>query len=314
MAGKEVRLLVSGGWSAAADREIATGGFDRLEFHGGDYSDFRFLAPYKSSIKSLAIMSGTWASAAGLGELDELRSLSLGPALKGLDFSALPHLQRLNIDRWMPRYAQTLSQCRQLESLRIEGYDGHDCERFGELPQLRRLTLAKGKLASLAGLARCRKLEAIDLAHLRKLTDITEIAHIDTLREFELSEKLSALRDVDAVFDLSELRRLSLRALDVELTNIPWLRNFTKLHVLGIWKVVPADWDALFASPELKKLVVTFTGSTGLSLDRVREIAQQHGLHPTDVKALGVAAKQNGYMLEFRPEGSEQNLWYWRDP
>lgn len=117
--GKEIRLLISGGWSAEAEREVAAGGFDRLEFHFGEYEDLRFLAPYKAQVKSLAILSGQWKSAAGLDALDELRSLSLGPSMKGLDFSVLPHLQRLNIDGWMPGYARTLFQCAQLESLRI---------------------------------------------------------------------------------------------------------------------------------------------------------------------------------------------------
>lgn len=312
--GKELRLLVSGGWSAAAEKEVAAGGFDRLEFHSGDYEDLRFLAPYKAQIKSLAILSGKWKSVAGLDALHQLRALSLGPAMKGLDFSALPQLQRLNLDRWMPSYARTLFQCAKLESLRIEGYNEIDCKRFGELAQLRRLTLARGKLVSLAGLARCRKLEVIDLAHLRKLTDITELGNISTLRELELSEKLPALREFDVVFALSELHRLSLRALDVALPEIGWLKKFTQLRVLGVWNVVPVDWDALFASSQLKKLVVTFSMPTGLSLDDVSDIARAHGLCPTDVKAVGVAAKQKGYMLEFRPEGSEQNLWYWRDP
>lgn len=133
------------------------------------------------------------------------------------------------------------------------------------------------------------------------------------LRELEFSEKLPVLREFDAVFGLSELRRLDLRALDVAWPDIGWLKSFTKLRVLGICNVEPIDGDALFASLELKKLVVTFTASTGLSLDRVREIAQQYRLQPTEVKAIGVAAKQTGYMLEFRPAGSTQNLWYWRD-
>lgn len=312
--GKEVRLLISGGWSAEAEKEVEAGGFDRLEFHSGEYEGLRFLAPYKAQIKSLAILSGQWKSADGFDALDELRSLSLGPAMSGLDFSTVPHLRRLNIDGWLPGYARTLFQCGNLESLRIEGYNGIDCERFGELAQLQRLTLVKGKLASLAGIARCHKLEAIELAHLRKLTDINEVGNTSSLRELELSEKLPALREFGVVFGLARLRRLSLRALDVELPEIGWLKKFTELHVLGIWNVVPVDWDALFASPQLKKLVVTFNASTGLSLDDVRKIAQAHALRPTEVKAVGVAAKLKGYMLEFRPEGSEQNLWHWRDP
>ena len=308
----KMRLLISG-WSADAEKEVAAGGFDRLEFHGGDFKDFAFLVPHRTHITSLAIFSGTWGSAARLEELDALRSLSIGPALKDLDFSRLSQLERLNIDGWLPRYARTLFKCPTLKSLRIEGYDGADCMRFGELAQLTRLTLAKGKLASLSGLARCTNLESIDFAYLRKLTDITEIESIDTLCEVELGEGLPALRDFRSVFVKTQLRRLSLQALDVEWPDIAWLKKFTRLHVLGIRNVVPQDWDALFASPELKKLVVTFTKSTGLSLDQVGEIARAHGLQPTLITALGVPAKQKGYLLEFRPDGSTQNLWSWRE-
>jgi hypothetical protein len=309
----EVRLLVSGGWTPAAEAEVAAGGFDRLEFHSGDYEDFRFLAPYKAQIRSLAIMSGNWASAAGLEELDALRTLSIGPALKGLDLSLLPGLRRLNIDGWLPRYASSLFRCAQLESLRIEGYDGGDCERFGALAQLRRLTLAKGKLVSFNGLAQCGSLEALSLSHLRKLTDIAEVARLGALRELEFSEKLPALCEFGAVFGLTDLHRLDLRGIAGGMRGIGWLRRFTELRVLGVGNVGSPDWDALFASPQLKKLVVTFTEPTGLSVDEVREIAKAHGLRPSEVKAVGVATKQKGYLLEFRPDGSEQNLWYWRD-
>lgn len=308
----KVRLLING-WSSEAEKEVAAGGFDRLEFHGGDFGDFGFLVPHKSQIKALAIFSGIWSSAAQLEELAALRSLSIGPALKGLDFSLLSQLERLNIDGWVPRYARTLFECPTLKSLRIEGYDGADCMRFGELAQLTRLTLAKGKLASLSGLARCRNLESIEFAYLRKLTDIAEIENIDALRELELGEGLPALRDLRTVFAKTQLRRLSLHALDVVWPDVAWLKTFTRLHVLGIRNVEPQDWDALFASPELKKLVVTFTKSTGLSLDQVGEIARAHGLQPTQITAMGIPAKQKGYLLEFRPDGSTQNLWSWRE-
>ncbi|TLY51146.1 MAG: hypothetical protein E6K53_08275 [Gammaproteobacteria bacterium] len=309
--GKHIRLLVGGGWSVDVEREIAAGGFDRLEFHHGDYDDFRCLLPYKAQVKAIALFSGEFGSAAGLAELDELRSLSVGPALKGLDFSTLARLEELNLDGWLPRYAKTLFQCANLKSLRIEGYDGANCERIGELRELRRLTLAKGKLSSLQGLAACGKLASIHLAHLRKLSDISEIERIPTLRELELSEALPALQQFDVTFRKTALKRLDLRALDVELPDISWLSQFTKLHLLAIRNVVPMDWDALFASRDLKKIAVTFAKSTGLSVDQVRDIALAHGLRPTQIGPIGVAAKQKGYWLEFRPDGSTQNLWYW---
>jgi hypothetical protein len=293
---------------------VAAGGFDVLELHSGDYDDLTFLIPHRDAIESLAILGGVWKSTKGLAALHRLRALTVGPPLdRDVDLSTLPQLAVLNIEGWLPRYSQTLFKCAHLTSLRIEGYDGHDCRKIGQLAELRRLTLAKGGLRSLDGLSGCARLEAIEVAHLRRLTDISELEHIGTLRELELSDALPGLRELTAVFTKTALRRLSLRALEVEWPDIAWLAGFTRLDVLGIWNVGPMDWDALFASSHLKKLAVTFTKSTGLSLDRVREIATAHGLNVTDIKPIGIPAKQKGYLLECRPAGSTQNLWYWDD-
>jgi hypothetical protein len=314
LGGDRIRLAIGGSWSAQADAEVSAGGFDVVEFHSGDYEDFTFLIPHRDVIESLSILGGRWKSTRGLESLHKLRALTVGPPLdKSFDFSALPRLETLNIDGWLPRYARTLFTCAHLTSLRIEGYGGKDCRELASLAQLRRLTLAKGALTSLQGLSACSMLESIALAHLRKLTDVSEIAQIPTLRELELSDALPGLREVNAILTKTGLRRLSLRALDIEWPDISWLAKFTTLDVLGIWNVRPFDWDALFASPTLKKLAVTFTTSTGLSLDQVREIARAHGLPVTDIKPIGVPARQKGYLLECRPAGSTQNLWYWNE-
>jgi hypothetical protein len=309
--GGPTRLLIKG-WSPEVDKELAAGGFDRVEFHGGEYDSFAALVPYQDKIASIAVFGGTWRSADGLAALSQLRAFTVGARLPAdLDFRSLPQLHELNFDAWLPAFAKTVFECQNLGSLRIEGYGGKDCSEIGRLADLRRLCLAKGSLQSLDGLASCGKLEAIELAHLRKFADLGEIAHLANLRELDLSDALPALHDIAPIFQKRELRRLSLRALDMAHADIAWLKNFTKLNVLGIWNVVPIDWDALFASPNLKKLAVTFTKSTGLSLDKVTDVAKQHGLTPTDVKAIGVPSKQKGYLLEFRPPGSTQNLWYW---
>jgi hypothetical protein len=309
-----VRLLIRGEWSAEAGEAIAAGGCDVVEFHSGDYQDFTCLTPYADALHSIAIVSGVWKSAAGLETLHKLQSLRVGVRLeKDVDFSVLPQLATLNIEGWLPHYARTLFRCQQLSFLRLEGYAGQDCREIGQLTRLRRLMLAKGRLQSLQGLSTCAELQAIELSHLPRLTDIADIDAIATLREIELSESLPKLQAIDAIREKTALRRLSLRALETEWPDIAWLARFTTLDVLGIWNVVPLDWDSLLASARLKKLAVTFTRSTGLSLDRVREIATSHGLNVTDVKPIGVPAKQKGYLLECRPAGSTQNLWYWND-
>jgi hypothetical protein len=311
--GNQVRLLIKG-WSPDVENELAAGDFDRIEFHGGEYENFAALVPHRKKISSIVIFNGTWRSAEGLTALSELRALTIGTRLpKDLDFRSLSQLRELNFDAWMPAYSKMVFDCENLEVLRIEGYDERDCSEIGRLSKLRRLSLAKGALQSLDGLAACSKLEAIELSHLRKFANLEEIEHLPALREVDLSDALPALRKFDVIRRKFELHRLSLRALSSDHADIEWLKQFTELRVLGIWNVVPADWDALFASKQLKKLAVTFTKATGLSTDQVAEIAKEHNLSPTKVVPVGIPAKTKGYMVECRPHGSTQNLWYWKD-
>jgi hypothetical protein len=292
---------------------VAEGDFDRLEFHGGEYGDFRFLQPYSDKIASLSIPSGTWLSADGLEDLTSLRSLNIGPPLKGVDFSALPQLETLGLGAWTAGYAKTLFDCKRLKWLHVEGFGDLTCERMGRLSQLEGLSLARGKLTSLAGLARCSRLRAVQLTHLRKLSDLSGIEDMGSIREIELVESLPALLDVSAVQGRTELRRLDLRGFDGRLDDIAWLKPMQHLNVLGLRNVASLDWSALFASRALKKVAVTFAEPPGITTEDVRLSAIEQGLLPTSVKPMGVPARPLGFVVEFRPEGSTQNLWFWKD-
>jgi hypothetical protein len=312
--GNGTRLVVSGGWSEGAVACMARHDFDRLEFHGGEYEDFRFLRPWAAKIASLAIPSGAWKSARGLEELTSLRALRLGPPLKGVDFASLASLQTLGLESWTPAYAKTLFECTRLEWLHIEGFAEPDCEHIGRLGTLEGLSLVRGKLASLGGLAGCTKLRALQLAHLRKLSDIATIGDMASIREIELVESLPLIHDIGAVQARADLRRLDLRGFAGRHDGIAWLRDMVRLHVLGLSNVVPLDWDALFASRELKKIAVTFTRPLRATMDDVRSAATERGLRPTSVQPMGAPARPRGFVVEFRPEGSTQNLWFWKDP
>ncbi|HEU4634741.1 MAG TPA: hypothetical protein VFS41_01075, partial [Edaphobacter sp.] len=253
-AGEVTRLIVSGGWSTEAAAHVAESHFDGLEFHGGEYANFRFLKPCAAKITSLSILSGTWLSADGLEDLTSLRSLNIGPQLKGVDFSALTRLETLGLGAWTSGYAKTLFDCRFLKWLHIEGFGGTTCENIGRLKQLVGLSLARGSLTSLAGLSGCAWLRAIQLAHLRKLNDIVDIGALGAIREIELVENLPLIRDIRSVIGREEVRRLDLRGFDGQFDDISWLRNMAHLNVLGLRNVVSLDWQSLFASRVLKKV------------------------------------------------------------
>jgi hypothetical protein len=94
---------------------------------------------------------------------------------------------------------------------------------------------------------------------------------------------------------------------------VSWLTRMTRLNVLGLSNVASPDWNSLFASRDLKKIAFAFAKPPGLSVDDVRAAAIERGLQPTAVKTLGVPHKPIGFVVEFRPEGSTANLWFWRD-
>jgi hypothetical protein len=308
------RLIVSGGWSDAAADQVASQAFDRLEFHGGDYDDFGFLVPYASKIASVAVPNGTWKGAGGLDRLTALRALALGSPLKGVDFSSLDGLRSLSIGGWSASYGKSLFECRRLESLHIEGFADTDCRRIGRLSALQSLSLARGKLETLAGLRDCTSLRSVQLVHLRKLADASDMGSIHTLREVEFVEALPKVVDVRAITACEQLRRLDLRGVGTAFDDVSWLGRMRHLNVLGLSNVGSPDWDNLFSSRDLKKIAIAFAKPPGLSVDDVRAAAIERGLRPTDVRPLGVPSKPIGFVVEFRPEGSTANLWFWRDP
>lgn len=308
------RLIVSGGWSDAAVAALSARSFDRVEFHGGEYEDFGFLAPFAANIVSLALPSGAWASARGLEALTSLRTLALGSPLEGVDFSRLENLRGVSLGAWSKAYGRSLFECRRLEWLHVEGFADEDCTRIARLPALASLSLARGRLESLAGLRHCTSLRALQLAHLRRLADVAEVASLQALRELELVEALPKVDDLQAITHSERLRRLDLRGVDCRFDDLAWLKRMTRLHVLGLRNVARPDWDCLFASRELKKAAITFEPRPRFSVDDVRAVAIGCGLNPTSIKPLGVPQAPSGFVVEFRPEGSTANLWFWRDP
>jgi len=308
------RLLVNGGWSDAAEAAVASQAFDRLEFHGGDYDDFDFLVPYASKIVALAVPSGRWRGAGGLDRLTALRTLALGSPLKGVDFTSIEGLRSLGIEGWSVAYGKSLFECGRLETLHIEGFTDADCRRIGRLSALNSLSLARGALATLDGLRDCTSLRALQLVHLRKLVDVSDVDSMSTLREIELVEALPKVEDVRAITACEQLRRLDLRGVRIGFNDVSWLARMTRLNVLGLGNVASPDWDSLFASRDLKKIAIAFAKPPALSVDDVRAAAIERGLHPTAVKTLGDPHKPIGFVVEFRPEGSAANLWFWRDP
>jgi len=307
------RLVVSGGWSDAAAAAVEMQAFDRLEFHGGDYDDFDFLVPYASKIVSLAVPSGRWKGAGGLSRLIALRRLALGSPLKGVDFTSIEGLRSLSIEGWSAAYGKSLFECGWLETLHIEGFTDTDCRRIGRLSALESISLARGALETLTGLRECTSLRALQLAYLRKLVDVSDVGSMHTLREIELVEALSKVEDVRAITACEHLRRLDLRGVRISFDDASWLTRMTRLNVLGLSNVASPDWNSLFASRELKKIAIAFSKPPGLSVDDVRAAAIERGLQPTAVKTLGVPHKPIGFVVEFRPEGSTANLWFWRD-
>lgn len=296
---QKIRLMVEGNWTSSFESEIIQGGFDILELHRGEYEDFSFLIPFADKINALWINSPS-KSSKGLSELLNLQSLNLSYEIgNDLDFSVFEKLRSLNIDAWYHRYEKTLFSNQSLREVRIEGYDKFDCVEFGKLRRLRKLILAKGRIKSLSGLRMCAELEDIQLSHLRQLDDISEIAHIPTLLKVELGEVLPRLLNIDVLFSMTNLKSLVLVGPPVAIDNIRWLEKFKCLDILRLQiPVVDLDWDILFASKKLSKVVVMSAKPISISNDDIRTFATKHELNVSEITAFGTK-KTPSWLIEF---------------
>lgn len=296
--GSKTRLVIDGGWSSAADAAVARGGFDRLELQRGEYPDLQCLAQHKNAINDLWI-NALCASTSGLESLDQLRKLQLGyPADKKVSFSSFPHLTDIVLEHWKPYYAGTLFECKNLESLSIDGFTDADCGRIGKLVNLKRLALYKGMVRSLDGLAACRNLLAVIASHTKKLDDISELSQLPALRIIEFRENLTSLRDIEPVFRISGLRVLDLKGCAATLETVDWLASFVDLTVLMLPKVKNIRWESLFASKQLELLLVGLVEEGQTSVEAAVEAARAHGLVPTERKILG-KGKHAAMLLKF---------------
>ena len=298
------RLIISGDWSSQCDDEIERGGFDWLELQGAEYVDFSCLVPHAKKITALSIDVRS-KSAAGLSSLYNLQALSVSYDLsRDFDFSALPSLRRLNVDSWIPRYNATVFKSKFLESLRIEGYSGADCLEFSQLAELRSLRLAKGSLTTLKGLSGCSRLSAVELSHVRKLSDISELASVPVLRELELSEGLASLQPTEVITRLTKLQKLDISQSGVELEDVSWLLGYSDVRDLFLPIVKKVDWSAVFHSRKLARLRIRSAEPQVKSIEEVLEMARQYGHSPKHSRAFGTK-KIPGYFVELETGGNE---------
>ncbi|MFY9259849.1 MAG: leucine-rich repeat domain-containing protein [Gallionella sp.] len=289
---QKVRLMVEGNWLPSFDIEIHQGGFDILELHRGEYEDFSFLVPHAEKIQALWINAPS-KSSKGLEKLRELRLLSLSYEIgKDINFAAFPKLTDVSFDAWYPWYENSLFANQKLEAIRIEGYDKPDCAEFGKLSGLRKLVLAKGRVKSLEGLRTCMKLEEIQLAHLRQLDDISEVAYIPTLLRVELNDVLPKLVNFDVLFSKAALEALVIVGPPTSIDNIRWLEKFRNLEILRLQiPVEEVNWDLLFTSPKLRKVVVMSAKPLSITEDEIRAIGTKHNLRVSEVTVFGTKKK-----------------------
>jgi hypothetical protein len=154
---------------------------------------------------------------------------------------------------------------------------------------------------------------SVDLSHLRRFSDLSELALLPCLADLEIFEALPGVRDIESIKTIYGLKRLILTGFHHVHTTLKCLAPLRQLRVLALRGIVEPDWKNLFASRYLKKVSFNFNSPPGLSLDAVCAIAEQEGHKPTGIFPSGNPRDPSGYVIEFRPPGSEQNLWFWDD-
>jgi len=254
-------LAATGSWSAEAIRYATEHAIRELHLNvyaGWTDTNIEFLRALPQ-LEALHIAAGKGVDFAPLYDLPQLKLLGLAGEVKGaLDFTRLPMLAELRLEKWDAKKFASAFDCAKLAVLALSNYPGPDLGALAGLTALEELRLSLGKVASLQGLSA--------LVCLRRLI-LQEFNHLETLVGIE---GLGALEDL-WVYRAKRLKRLDgaegLKSLKViTLTAVPALESLhplerctalEKVMLLQNTNVADGDVACLKSLPNLRRIRFT---------------------------------------------------------
>jgi hypothetical protein len=168
--------------------------------------------PYFSN---LIVQTDHAIDVSAIQQLSQLRSLSLGENISSrCDIGALQDLEELTVNigaqqdlpkRLMPK----------VKKLWVWHFKGECADFLEYFPAVENLTLIQAnKLTSLDGVSTCKNLRVLDVGYCPKLTEIADLAKLQSLREIQLTN-LKRLNSLRPVFALKKLTKLFLEKIPI---------------------------------------------------------------------------------------------------
>lgn len=179
----------------------------------------------------------------------ELETYSDSP----VNFNAFPKLTSCWFE-WI-KGSDSLFDCRNLKSLRVNNYKKKSSEPFSRLMKLEQLALLNSPVEDLAGLFELKHLKELRIARLSKIADLGQISLLKELKILDIGT-CKGIRSVSEVFFLGKLKALFLSNIgDIEtLRGIESLTELEQLIFDESTNIVDGDLSPILSLKRLKKI------------------------------------------------------------
>jgi Leucine-rich repeat (LRR) protein len=204
------RGVVTSVWSDQITTYVKDHEISELELNhtkGWHGNDLMFLLELPHLV-SLQILDLRISDVTPIHSLHALKTLSVMTyCTTEIDFRVFSALEDCSLE-WRPN-AQSLFECKTLEKLVVNRYDGKDITPFTNLTELKSLTILNAPIESLRGLERLQKLRRLRLADLRRISSLAGIETLNQLEELEI-HTCRGFSSIEELRPLTNLRTLSL--------------------------------------------------------------------------------------------------------
>ncbi|WP_075718087.1 leucine-rich repeat domain-containing protein [Roseburia sp. 499] len=231
-------------------------------------------------------------------DMDVLKKLNYYFDEECADLSKLQKLDYISLfsDEIKQEHADMLSQLTNIKgiglngNILIEDYSG-----IQKLPQIKEVTIYTESDVPLAALGNMPQLEKLYLAK-GKVDNISMLGNLTKLKVLDVSE--TEVSDISVLSNMPDLEELYID--DTEVSDISVLSNLTKLKVLNISGTEVSDISVLNNKTELKELRVIDTRISDISvlssLDDL-EILYMNGTEVSDISAISNATKMRKLVI-----------------
>lgn len=167
-----------------------------------------------------------------------------------IDFARFSSLRNIGI--FYNKNFLNLDKLKQLEIAVISKLSEKDMLLFSNWKSIKTLHIYQSQIENLQGIEGLIQIDTLVFAHNRKLTDISNINHLDYIGEVSF-EKNSRLRDYSVLANNQNIHNLFIS----DLNDLEFIQSMKSLSSFRFWNCKNGDLSPLLANPILKEVYFT---------------------------------------------------------